>query len=87
MYQDDPKQEPFENEEDQPYTFSDEDTKKKIKRHLSDINDVITENDIKNVKVPGEDEKKEETDNSTEDKKQPPKNTEGNPTTPWDVVD
>ncbi len=36
-----------------PYNFSDEATKRKIRRHLNDINDVITDKDIKNAKVPG----------------------------------
>ncbi len=31
--------------------FLDVDTKRKIKMHLSDINDTITEDDIKNVKT------------------------------------
>jgi hypothetical protein len=33
--------------------FSDEATKDKIKRHLTDIRDVITDRDIANVKIPG----------------------------------
>jgi len=37
----------------QPYRFSDEATQNKIKKHLTDIKDVITEKDIANVKVPG----------------------------------
>jgi len=41
------------NENQQPYSFSDEATQNKIKRHLTDIEDVITEKDIANVKVPG----------------------------------
>ena len=41
------------NGEQQPYTFSDVATKDKIKRHLTDIKDIITENDIANVKIPG----------------------------------
>ena len=48
------KQQPV-NGNEQPYTFSDEATKEKIKRHLTDIKDVITENDIANVKIPGKD--------------------------------
>ena len=36
-----------------PYNFSDEATKRKIRRHINDINDVITDKDIKNAKVPG----------------------------------
>jgi hypothetical protein len=37
---------------DAPYLFVDEATKERIKRHISDINDVISENDIKNAKIP-----------------------------------
>ena len=40
--------------ESQPYNFSDEATRNKIKKHITDIKDVITEEDIANVKVPGE---------------------------------
>ena len=46
------KQQPV-NGNEQPYSFSDEVTKDKIKRHLTDIKDIITENDIANVKIPG----------------------------------
>jgi hypothetical protein len=46
------KQQPV-NGNEQPYSFSDEATKEKIKRHLTDIKDVITETDIANVKIPG----------------------------------
>ena len=35
--------------------FKDEATERKVKRHLRDINDVITEMDIINAKVPGTD--------------------------------
>ena len=86
MYQDDTNQRPQENEEDKPYTFSDEDTKKKIQRHLRDINDVISENDIANVKVPGEEDGNKE--NIPEDtNKKPTEGAEGKPATPWDLVD
>ncbi len=37
------------------FIFTDEATKQKVKRHLQDINDVITEKDIKDAKVPGAD--------------------------------
>jgi hypothetical protein len=87
MYQDDPKQEPLENEEEKPYSFSDDDTKKKIKRHLSDINDVITENDIKNVKIPGDEEPKIDPEDVKKEDKKPSAGTEGKPATPWDLVD
>jgi hypothetical protein len=83
-----------------PYTFSDEVTKKKIKRHLTDINDVITEKDIKNVKVPGVEDNvapAEPAEKSavpvTPEKKSKKKNKKpivdespGNPVTPWDVL-
>jgi len=32
-----------------PSSYSDEVTKKKIQRHLTDINDIITEEDIRNI--------------------------------------
>jgi hypothetical protein len=41
--------------------IADDVTRKKIKKHLSDINDVITEEDIRNVKVLGKKSKKEKT--------------------------
>jgi hypothetical protein len=72
-----------------PYIFSDEVTKRKIRRHIRDINDVITDKDIKNAKVPG----LEETPPSLPgkvDKKQPKNIVDdkpGNPVTPWDVLD
>ena len=79
------KQQPL-NGNEQPYSFSDEATKEKIKRHLTDIKDVITENDIANVKIPGK-----ETDEIL------PKEKESNiedlelvknkPVTPWDTLE
>jgi len=36
-------------EQDAMRMFYDETTKEKIKRHLNDINDVITEEDIRNI--------------------------------------
>ncbi len=83
-----PKKSQTENRDAQPYSFSDIATKNKIKKHLSDINDVITEEDIANAKVPGEEdpitpgddkEKKSEKENLNE-------MTEGRPVIPWDVV-
>ena len=79
-----------ENGQSQPYyTFADEGTKKKIKKHLSDINDVITEQDIANVKVPGGDEPPHFTDRDYEKKKEEKEENlpEGKPITPWDVID
>jgi len=71
-----------------PYTFSDEVTKGKIRRHIKDINDVITEKDIKNAKVPGAEEEP-----PIVPKKKSKKNNKnvvdditGNPATPWDIL-
>jgi hypothetical protein len=73
-----------------PYTFSDEETKKKIKRHLTDITDVITEKDIKNAKIPGAEEKSDlfVTPVKKAKKKKNPTvdDIPGNPATPWDVL-
>lgn len=79
------------------YTFSDEQTKRKIRRHLKDINDVITEKDIKNAKVPGAEEKpaakpgKRSAIPVTNGKKTKKSKTvvddaPGNPVTPWDII-
>ena len=79
------------NEQSEPYSFSDEGTKRKIKKHLSDINDVITEQDIANVKVPGEGEPlphhltDQDYEKKDDDKEQ--NFPEGKPLTPWDVID
>ena len=74
-------------DDDEPYNFFDEATKNKIKRHINDIKDVITEKDIANAKVPGKDdadipteeevEKKEELDSEINPDK---------PITPWDTL-
>lgn len=77
--------------EGEPYTFSDEATKKKIKKHITDIKDIITEEDIANVKVPGEEDtlpapptdEKDETKDGTKGRLA----GEGKPITPWDVID
>ena len=84
------KKQPARKTKSQPYTFSDEVTKNKIKKHINDIRDVITEEDIANAKVPGEEEAlpvepvKEEKD-ETENKNKIP--GEGKPITPWDILD
>jgi hypothetical protein len=71
-----------------PYTFTDEVTKNKMDKHINDIDDVITDEDIARVKVPGTEtpvtppQKEEENKNDT-----PPGNAEGKPVTPWDVID
>ncbi len=80
------KQKPV-NGEEQPYTFSDEATKEKIKRHLTDIKDVITESDIANVKIPGKDDLNPsgEKEKNTEVKDlESPRNK---PVTPWDALE
>lgn len=84
------KQEQPEKDELQPYSFSDEATKNKIKKHIHDIKDVITEEDIANVKIPGEEDslpprEDEGGEIEEETKKKPP--AEGKPITPWDVID
>jgi hypothetical protein len=77
----------------EPYTFSDENTKEKIRRHLKDPNDVISENDIKNVKIPGQEKPKRTRkrkpigENKTAAEKKETDGAEGKPETPWDVLD
>lgn len=101
MFQDKTDHKPEEMDETQepnekPYTFSDEPTKKKIKRHLSDIHDVITENDIKNVKIPGKEKpvkprrgKKDASNNKPDEDvttKPVEDGSQGSPVTPWDIL-
>lgn len=84
------KQEQPEKDESQPYSFSDEATKNKIKKHIHDIKDVITEEDIANVKIPGEEDTlplPEDEGEEMEDKTQKKLPAEGKPITPWDVLD
>jgi hypothetical protein len=75
----------------EPYTFSDEATQKKIKKHITDIKDVITEEDIANVKVPGEEDPlpvpPAEKDDEKKDKEKGKLAGEGKPITPWDIID
>jgi hypothetical protein len=77
---------PEESIDPESYTFNDDATKKKIKKHIHDIKDVITEEDIANAKVPGEEENLPEPlkEKEEEKKKEPP--SEGKPITPWDIV-
>ena len=84
------------SEETESYTFSDQETKDKIHKHLEDKNDVITDKDIKNVKIPGKDTPSEPTQkdkNVLEGKvikKEIKENIEKNkdqPITPWDILD
>ena len=75
---------PEESIDPESYTFKDDATKKKIKKHIHNIKDVISEQDIANVKVPGEEDNLPKP-TQEEDKKEPPL-SEGNPTTPWDIV-
>ena len=79
------KQQPG-RDESEPYSFSDEATKNKIKKHINDISDVITEEDIANAKVPGEEETlPAQPEEEKKDKKEIP--GEGKPVTPWDIID
>lgn len=75
------------NGEEQPYTFSDKATKEKIKRHLTDIKDVITENDIANVKIPGKDDEPSPGDNSKNTEVEDFENLNDKPVTPWDSLE
>jgi hypothetical protein len=85
------KKEDKQEDQDAPYTFSDEATQKKIKKHLTDIKDVITEEDIANVKVPGEEDTPppatEDTPDENKDEEKGKLAGENKPITPWDVID
>lgn len=74
-------------DKDDPYTFSDEVTKNKMNKHIHDIKDVITEQDIANVKVPGEEEPLPPPLDEETDEKKDRLAGEGKPVTPWDVID
>jgi hypothetical protein len=73
-----------------PYTFTDEVTKRKMRRHIEDINDVITEKDIKNAKVPGAEKVPVPAKPAKKEKKSKDNNVvddmPGNPATPWDIL-
>ena len=83
---------PIEANKFKPYSFSDEATKRKIRRHIKDINDVITEKDIKNAKVPGAEDVPVRSSSKSvkKDDKLKDKNVvddiPGNPITPWDIL-
>ncbi len=76
--------------------FSDERTDQKIRQHFSDINDVITEEDIRNVKTdfhpvtpatPGKERGRVTTDATKEPgEEQQPKEDEHPIITPWNVL-
>ncbi|WP_276501508.1 hypothetical protein [Terrimonas pollutisoli] len=76
---------PEESIDSESYTFNDDATKDKIKKHIHDIKDVITEEDIANAKVPGEEGNFPESPKEDEEKKEEP-HSEGKPVTPWDIV-
>jgi hypothetical protein len=73
-----------------PYTFSDEKTKRKMRRHIKDITDVITEKDIKDVKIPGAEPVPVPAKLTKKEKKELDKkkvdDTPGDPATPWDIL-
>ncbi len=80
-----------------PFLFSDEKTKVKIRKHLTDIDDVISEEDIRNIKtdISDKDAKPENVDTipdepSTEAKKEKDKEDGNNSNdigTVWNVID
>jgi hypothetical protein len=77
-------------ESSEQYTFSDEVTKNRIKRHLNDIQDKITDEDIARVKIPGEESPPTNPAEQKEEKKEkttPEPGGEGKPLTPWDIID
>jgi hypothetical protein len=83
-------QKPIEPDDEQDsYTFSDEATKKKIRRHINDIRDVITEKDIANAKVPGKDDENEPISKEEAEKKEEIEKEikPSGPVTPWDMLD
>ena len=76
------------NEDQQPYSFSDEATQNKIKRHLTDINDVITETDIANAKVPGkENDPVAPSENEMETTDVTVESSRTKAVTPWDTLE
>lgn len=82
------KKQPPVNGEGQPYSFSDEATKDKIKRHLNDIKDVITENDIANVKIPGKENEVNPPGGNEKDKTvENLESLKNKPVTPWDTLE
>jgi hypothetical protein len=80
------KQQPL-NGEEQPYSFSDKATKEKIKRHLTDIKDVITENDIANVKIPGKDDVDPVAENGKNTEVEDLESLKNKPVSPWDALE
>jgi len=76
------------NGEERPYSFSDEATKNKIKRHLTDIRDVITERDIANVKIPGkENEVTTPSEKETDAMVETLASLKNKPVNPWDALE
>ncbi len=79
-----------------PYSFSDEVTEKKVRKHLEDINDVISEDDIKKVKIPGGESAAEiektakkpvDPESSTEEKEKEIIPEEKQNITPWNILE
>ncbi len=76
-----------EAEEQESYSFYDEATKKKIRRHINDIKDVITEKDIANAKVPGKDDENMPSEEEIEKKEEIESEINPDkPITPWDTL-
>ena len=63
---------------------TDDVTRKKIKKHLSDIHDVITDEDIKNVVVPGA---KKEKKITKEDQPKKPGEKEDTSLASWNILE
>ena len=64
--------------------------KDKVRKHVSDINDVISDDDIRNSKPDTEDELKEEVEKKEDElvvKTEGDKNIGKKNITPWDVLD
>lgn len=75
--------------EESVYTFSDEATREKIEKHLHDPNDVITEDDIRKVKIPGTEPENRENlivKPKRKNKKAGKPIDENVEVTPWDII-
>lgn len=78
---------------DKAQQAADETTKNKIARHLTDVNDTISENDIKNIKTDissggtGETNAAGEKENDAGQKPADRQGVPGDAPNPWDVLD
>ena len=74
----------IEEDVDRKEDMADDVTRKKIKKHLSDINDVITDQDIKNVVVTGT---KKEKKIKNEDLPKKPGDNEDTSLASWSILE